>query len=74
MDELFLFEGVADDQILQMRAMLGEPKVFEKGDGFFSVAACNCCAFSVAFGFDGGWRHCDGRKPVFCAASSRKKG
>ena len=40
MDELFLFEGIADDQILQMRAMLGEPKVFEKGDVNYGGERC----------------------------------
>lgn len=50
MDELFLFEGVADDQILQMRAMLGEPKVFEKGDVIYGGERCGAIGVLLSGG------------------------
>ena len=50
MDELFLFEGVADDQILQMCAMLGEPKVFEKGDVIYGGERCGAIGVLLSGG------------------------
>ena len=50
MDELFLFEGVADDQILQMRAMLGEPEVFEKGDVIYGGERCGAIGVLLSGG------------------------
>ena len=50
MDELFLFEGIADDQILQMRAMLGEPKVFEKGDVIYGGERCGAIGVLLSGG------------------------
>ncbi len=50
MDELFLFEGVADDQILQMRAMLGEPKVFEKGEVIYGGERCGAIGVLLSGG------------------------
>ena len=50
MDELFLFDGVADEQVRKMLAMLDEPEVFEKGDVIYGGERCGAIGVLLSGG------------------------